>query len=85
METSDSVPTAKSDEISHDVDEIQKYFDVYDTDASGTIDRSELQNLALDLGQEFDEAELNEAFEALDKNGDGKISFLEFKKWWTGA
>jgi Ca2+-binding EF-hand superfamily protein len=57
---------------------------MYDKDCSGTIERKEFNNLCCDLGQDFDEEELDEAFSALDEDESGKISFEEFMKWWLG-
>jgi Ca2+-binding EF-hand superfamily protein len=50
-------------------------FKEYDRDESGEIDASELQLLLKDLGVEPSEERLRAAFEELDKNGDGVISF----------
>lgn len=50
-------------------------FQQYDKDGSGTIDASELEVLLQDLGVEPSEERLRGAFEELDKNGDGVISF----------
>jgi Ca2+-binding EF-hand superfamily protein len=68
-----------------ELEEIRKAFDSYDEDKSGTMERKELNNLAADLGQEFDEEELDEAFASLDQDGSGKIEFAEFVRWWLGA
>ena len=67
-----------------EVQEIKKAFDSYDSDKSGTIEMNELNHLAIDLGQEFDDEELAEAFQALDSDGSGKIEFDEFLRWWIG-
>merc|ERR1711935_1140929 len=52
--------------------ELKDAFAVFDTDGSGSIDRKELKRLMKKLGQALTEAEV-------DANGDGEISFEEFK------
>lgn len=61
---------------------IRAAFDKYDRDRSGDIDSAELRNVLEDLGVDASDERLNEAFELLDKNGDGIISYEEFGKWW---
>ena len=61
---------------------IEKVFQKYDRDNSGTIDSAELAVVLTDLGIEVTEEHLSEAFKELDENGDGVISFEEFGKWW---
>ena len=61
---------------------IEKVFQKYDRDSSGTIDSAELAVVLTDLGIEVTEEHLSEAFKELDENGDGVISFDEFSKWW---
>ena len=57
-------------------------FDQYDTDCSGTMECAELNHLCSDLGQNFDNDEILEAFKGLDEDGSGKIEFGEFMRWW---
>jgi Ca2+-binding EF-hand superfamily protein len=59
--------------------ELRDAFAVFDTDGSGSIDRKELQRLMRKLGQALSEAELDAMMEEVDTNGDGEISFEEFK------
>ena len=61
---------------------IKAAFDKYDRDQSGDIDAAELKNMLEDLGVETSDERLNEAFDILDANGDGIISYEEFGKWW---
>ena len=61
---------------------IEKVFQKYDKNRSGDIDSSELAQVLSDLGVEVTEEKLMDAFNILDKNGDGVISFGEFSAWW---
>ena len=53
---------------------------IIDKDASGEINLDELKKLIRELGldKEVSDADVEELFKALDKSGDGKISFEEF-------
>jgi Ca2+-binding EF-hand superfamily protein len=68
--------------------ELRDAFAVFDTDGSGSIDRKELKRLMKKLGQALSEAELDAMMDEVDTNGDGEISFAEFKammvSWCTG-
>ena len=46
---------------------IRRYFTQYDPEQSGSIDKSELGNLSIDLGDPLDDDELADAVDALDK------------------
>lgn len=59
--------------------ELKDAFAVFDTDGSGSIDRKELKRLMKKLGQALSEAELDAMMDEVDTNGDGEISFAEFK------
>lgn len=59
--------------------ELLDAFAVFDTDGSGSIDRKELKRLMKKLGQTLTEGELDAMMEEVDENGDGEISFEEFK------
>jgi Ca2+-binding EF-hand superfamily protein len=59
--------------------ELKDAFAVFDTDNSGSIDRKELKRLMKKLGQALSEAELDAMMDEVDENGDGEISFEEFK------
>lgn len=62
--------------------QILTIFNNFDKDKSGTIELSELKMVAKELGEEIPEDELQIIMGKLDINGDGKISFEEFKFWW---
>ena len=62
---------------------VEAAFSKYDQDMSGFIDASELAYMLDDLGVEVTEERLREAFEMLDTDGNGVISFDEFSSWWS--
>eukprot|EP00736_Rhodelphis_marinus_P008044 Rmarinus@m.13627 len=57
-------------------------FDKFDTDHSGTIDKHELKNLLLKLGNAPSDAEIESAMKELDLDGDGQIDRDEFAVWY---
>merc|ERR1712150_426888 len=59
--------------------ELRDAFRVFDSDSSGAIDRNELKRLMKKLGQNLHENELDAMMDEVDTNGDGEISFEEFK------
>ena len=68
----------------HISDEIQlrNLFDKCDVDNSGYLDREEVAKVCQELGTVLEERELLAALTLLDTNGDGKVSFEEFKDWY---
>lgn len=64
-------------------DEVFEIFKVYDTDGSGSIDRAEFSRLLEALGQTPSEDELAIALDVVDANHSGRISWDEFKAWWS--
>jgi len=60
----------------------QVVFNKYDKDQNGAVDQEELQHLCMEMGTRLSDEELKLAVKILDTNGDGKIEFPEFKKWW---
>lgn len=64
--------------------ELRDAFRVFDTDNSGSIDKKELKRLMKKLGQALSEAELDAMMDEVDTNGDGEISFEEFKELMVG-
>jgi len=59
--------------------ELKDAFAVFDTDGNGSIDRKELKRLMKKLGQALTEAEVDAMMDEVDINGDGTISYEEFK------
>jgi hypothetical protein len=64
-------------------EETFEIFKAYDRDGSGSIDRGEFSRLLEALGQAPSEDELAVALDVVDANHSGKISWDEFKAWWS--
>jgi len=64
-------------------DETFEVFKSFDRDGSGSIDRAELSRLLEALGQDVPEEELAIALDSIDLNRSGRISWDEFKAWWS--
>lgn len=60
------------------------YIRVFDADGNGLIDRSELQKVMSSLHENLSEDELDAMIKEADINGDGQISFEEFKAMMGG-
>eukprot|EP00915_Cephaloidophora_sp_WS-2016_P004450 GHVH01005968.1.p1 GENE.GHVH01005968.1~~GHVH01005968.1.p1 ORF type:complete len:159 (+),score=24.08 GHVH01005968.1:150-626(+) len=57
---------------------IQKIFNLFDDDKSGTISLRNLKRVAKELGETMTDEELREMLERADGDGDGEISFEDF-------
>ena len=55
----------------------------YDHDGSACIDYMEFKAICVDLGVTLNKAELKDAMDHLDENGDGTIGEDEFVKWFV--
>lgn len=78
------VGTVRNPELGDEAhDEVFETFKAFDRDGSGSIDRAELARLLEALGQPIDDEELEIALEVIDANGSGRVSWSEFKAWWT--
>ncbi|GLE00684.1 hypothetical protein PINS_up009472 [Pythium insidiosum] len=58
-------------------------FDHYDADKSGFIELPEFQTLVEELGVAATPERMAAYLEEFDRDGDGKVSFEEFQRWWT--
>jgi centrin-1 len=63
--------------------EIREAFDLFDADASGTIDAGELKTAMRALGFEPDDAEIETLIATVDTDASGTISFDEFLEMMT--
>ena len=52
-----------------------------DEDASGTLDKAEVTELATQMGWDAPEA----VFAKMDQNGDGDVAVSEFRRWWLSS
>jgi hypothetical protein len=62
---------------------IKDLFFETDNDGSGLLDRSEVKQLAIMLGQKLNSKELDIAMAEIDKDGSGEVDFDEFFAWWV--
>ena len=65
---------------------MRELFERTDTDGSGALGREEVAALSAELGEKlttfFGKKKLDDAFAEMDPNGDGEVSFTEFRDWW---
>lgn len=57
---------------------IQKIFNLFDEDKTGSISLRNLKRVAKELGESMTDEELREMLERADGDGDGEISFEDF-------
>ena len=61
-------------------DQLQEAFDEFDADKSKQISKGELEKAIRKVDSSVPAADMDKMFEFADKDGDGKVSFDEFKK-----
>jgi len=59
-------------------EKLELAFNLFDKDGSGSISSSEVKEV-LGVGKNIDEKVWNDIIKEVDANGDGEISFVEFK------
>jgi Ca2+-binding EF-hand superfamily protein len=75
-----SMMRLRMDERNQDPEEdLREAFNMFDADGSGFIDRNEVRMLMKKLAQTLTDDEIDAIMEIVDVDGDGEISFEEFK------
>ena len=65
-------------------EDLRDAFGMFDADRSGFIDRDEVRALMKKLAQTLTEEEIDAIMEEVDTDGDGEISFQEFRAMMFG-
>jgi calmodulin len=63
-------------------DEIHEIFKVFDKEGNGFISVAELSHVMISLGEELTEEEVKEMIKEADIDGDGQVSYEDFKKFY---
>jgi len=80
-----SLMRLRMDERQRDPEEdLRDAFNMFDADRSGFIDRDEVRALMKKLAQTLTEDEIDAIMEEVDTDGDGEISFQEFRAMMFG-
>eukprot|EP00493_Phyllostaurus_siculus_P004716 UN04737 len=58
----------------------RRYFLAQDKDKTGSLNRDEFKTMLRSMGLQFNDREILKAFNAVDKNRGGSITFNEFSK-----
>ena len=61
-------------------DELRKAFSAMDANGDGVVEKDELKNLLKGLGEDVNDAVVDEMMALADTDGDGKVNFEEFVK-----
>eukprot|EP01051_Picozoa_sp_SAG22_P022882 SAG22_NODE_5666_length_975_cov_1.004566_1_plen_299_part_00 len=62
--------------------QLRESFDIIDVDRSGEVDTDEFRSLCKRLDPSMSAAAIKNAITAIDENGDGVITYDEFRNWW---
>jgi hypothetical protein len=74
---------AAVDDLTSSGNELLDIFQKYDRNRTGSIEQAEFARLLEALGQNITDEELAIAFDIIDTDRTGKISWKQFKNWWT--
>jgi EF-hand domain pair len=66
-----------------DDDFLWSEFNKYDRDKDGMLDPSDFAKFIYSLGLEFDDLNTLKAFNTVDTDRDRKISYVQFREWWS--
>ena len=72
----------KMKENNNHKDEIHEIFKVFDMEDNGFISVAELSHVMTSLGEELTEEEVKEMIKEADIDGDGQVSYEDFKKFY---
>ena len=72
----------KMKENNNHKDEIHEIFKVFDKEGNGFISVAELSHVMTSLGEELTEEEVKEMIKEADIDGDGQVSYEDFKKFY---
>ena len=72
----------KMKENNNNKDEIHEIFKVFDKEGNGFISVAELSHVMTNLGEELTEEEVKEMIKEADVDGDGQVSYEDFKKFY---
>jgi len=61
----------------------ERVFSKYDHNHDGSVEIAELRAICMEMGALLSEEELRMAIHILDQDGNGKIEFEEFRRWWS--
>ncbi|TVU45356.1 hypothetical protein EJB05_04856 [Eragrostis curvula] len=61
-------------------EELREAFNLFDTDQNGYISAAELRQGMANLGEKLTDKEVEEMIQEADKDGDGLVSYEEFKR-----
>ena len=74
---------AAVDDLTSSGNELLDIFQKYDRNRTGSIEQAGFARLLEALGQNITDEELAIAFDIIDTERTGKISWKQFKNWWT--
>jgi hypothetical protein len=74
---------APVDDLTSTGNELLDIFQRYDRNRTGSIEQREFARLLEALGQNINDEELAIAFDIIDTERTGQISWKQFKNWWT--
>ena len=80
-----TLTSAQEEVPAEDVATLRQVFSIADDTGAGEIDKEQLGQLHIVLGEPLTEVELNSAFKAMDANRSGSVSFEDFLSWYTMA
>ena len=79
IEIEEFIAVTISEELLMNEKNLRTTFDYFDKDKSGQLDQTEIMNLLQNRGSEEDKTVVKELIARYDTNGDGVLSFEEFK------